>query len=353
VGSNWFGENLYVHLDETVLTGSARLERDSSILLYANVTSPHMRWNDVARFVGADLAGEGSLTAELRVAGGAVFGRGTIEGDLFERRLDGLAVSFAYQNGLLVFDTLYGRALGADIRGSGQLNLTEPGLSYGVRAEVRRLDLSQLVFESPSTDITGQIDMSGAGITSDLLRIRIVTPELYGRLDQLVFENAAGTLTTTVDSLYLEPGFHARYNGIDAVLSGELSYSKEMALAGRAVIPSVTPVFDSLGFPGSTGSASGTFALFGPLTDPSLQFEMVLDSLAYKGAAARDLHAQALLEHAFTRATGPLTASGTGLDLWGMAADSAQVKVDYGDDGLQMDPIAVYRGRDTRRAGVA
>lgn len=353
VGSNWFGENLYVHLDETVLTGTARLERDTSILLYASVTAPHMRWNDLARFVSADLVGEGSLTAELHIAGGAVSGRGTVEGDLFERQLDGLAVSFAYQNGLLVFDTLYGRALGADIRGSGELNLTDPGLSYGVRADVRRLDLSQLVFESPSTNIAGQIDVSGAGITSDLLRIRIVTPDLYGRLDQLVFENAAGTLITTVDSLYLEPGFRARYNGIDAVFSGGLSYSGEMALAGRAVIPSVTPVFDSLGFPGSTGRASGTFALFGPLTDPSLQFDMVLDSLTYKGAAARDLRAQALLEHAFTRTTGPLKAFGAGLDLWGLAADSAQVIVAYGDDGLKMDPIAVYRGHDTLRAGVA
>jgi autotransporter translocation and assembly factor TamB len=353
VGGNWFGDELYLGIGESVIAGTARLNTDTAFAVFASVNASKLRWNDLAQLIGADLAGDGRLAAELQYERGALRGRGTIEGVLFDRTLDGLAVSFAFSDGRLAFDTLYGRALGADIRGRGTLDLRGPDIAYDLDAEIGHFDLSHLVFESPPSLLGGQVEVRGAGVTSDRLRVRISARELAGQLDQLIVQSATGTLLTTVESLYIEPGFRVRYRDIDAVVSGRLAYTGDIALTGSAPSAPITTLCDSLGFPWVSGTADGSFALFGPLADPGLQFDAVIDSLGYRGARAQSVTTSARFDRALSQATGALNARGQKLDLWGVAADSAYVEVGYSPEGLVFSPVALHRQEDSLTARVA
>lgn len=350
VGGEWFINDLFAQLDSSSLSGSAHIHGKTERVIDLSIQAPIVRWNDLSRFVAVDIPGSGQTSAQIQVSGGEVSGRGTISGTLFERQIKGLAVRFSYADNHLKFSELNGSAVGADISGSGFLDLSTTPISFGVDADVQHFDVSNLAAGALSSDLSGTFHVAGEGVTDEDLRVQISTPHAYGQVDQLYIQEAAGDLTVTIDSLYFGDKFRATYNGIQATLSGALAYAGNVSIIGYAHVPVITPVIDSLGFPGSAGAAVGTFVLSDSLLDPTLQFDAQGTSLSYKGAEVPDAHITADLEHAFTNATGTMEITGHRPDLWGFPADSASLAVRILPDRFYFDPLQIYRDADTLQA---
>jgi hypothetical protein len=347
VGGEWFAENLFVRMDSTEVRGSVRVEKQKPLRLLANLQSPRIRWNDLARFVSAKVDGEGRLAAEVRYDDGHASGRGTVGGRIFGRAVDALAASFDFENNLLRFDTLYGGALGAQVEGRAHLDLGASPIAYGVEAQVEHFNLGELVLDTITTDITGSFEAAGQGVTSDDMRVAVQVDGASGRFMELHIDTASGKLTATADSLYIDSGFAATYNGMNLVAAGALAYEGNISLSGTAAAPSITPMIDALGFPGSTGRATGSFILSDALRDPTLEFEADVDSATYKGATFPAGHVRARLPHAFSNALGTIEASSGPCDLWGTPVDSLKVFTTLLADRFRFEPVRVFRGNDT------
>lgn len=346
-GREWFVDTLLAVFDSTRATGTAHVNFDSALWTRATVLLDPVRWNDLGRWIHADLPGGGRVSVELEYSGGSLAGRGTIHGELLSRRLDALGVTFRLNHGVVQFDTLFGRALGARVKGSGRLDASVRPIRYGLQARLQEFDLRNLVPGALPSNLNGYFNVSGRGASRADLRVDVVAESADGTLGAIDFSQATGALTVTSDSMYLHPDFRARYLGVDLNFGGALSFSEGMAVAGDLKSANVESLVARLGFPGMTSEAEGRFLLTDRTTDPTLTFDVRLDSLDYKIIHAQHARVMARLERAFQAPTGRVSGQVAPFTVGGLKLDSAEMAVDWSPEKLHFDSILVKRGEDS------
>lgn len=345
--NEWFINDLFVSTDSTTLTGSARITTDRETEVFANVSLSPGRWNDLSMWADIDLPGSGNLEVELQYASGALQGRGTLRGNIFGRRLDGLGWSLKYDQGKIVFDTLFGRALGSTLNGKAYLDLSARPIEYGATVTVEGFNLQELVSGDFTSDISGDLKLEGRGTQSSDLAVNIHTPGARGSLNQFVIDTMSGTISVSSQAIDIEDGFYASYLGMSTSLSGRVEFDGDMVIDGTVDIAHITRVMDFLGYSGSDGASRGSFSLRSSSADPTLSFDMRVDSLRYKNATASRAHVAGQLAHAFTGAKGKLTGRFYRSNLWGADVDSAHVALSVDPQLVTVDPIRIYRGTDS------
>jgi autotransporter translocation and assembly factor TamB len=351
-GNEWFAENLVLGFDSTRVSGTAHLDLEPGLLAQATLQLDPVRWNDLARFANADLPGGGSVSAQLEYSGGVLSGRGTVKGDILQRQLEGLGVSFQFDQGVIHFDTLFGEALGAQLAGRGRLDIRSRPIAYGLQANLQAFDLQRLVLGGMKSDLSGRFDVSGHGTTRASLRVDVVADSAYGSLGPMEFTRATGALTVTTDSLYLHPGFRARYKDVDASFAGAMAFADRMAVTGDLQAADVETLVDYLGYPGTHAQAIGRFVLNDKTTDPTLTFDVQLDSVQYKNLSSGAGRMMARLARAFQAASGRVSTWLSPVYAGPLNLDSAYFSVNVSPEWLRFDTVRAFRQGDTARATV-
>lgn len=346
-GQEWFVENLLLSFDSTHIEGTAHLQLEPAMIAQATLRLDPVRWNDLSRFARANLPGGGRVSAELEFSGDTCRGRGTVAGDIMQRRLDGLGVSFQFENGVIQFDTLFGEALGARLAGKGRLDVKARPVTYGILADVQSFNLQELVFGGMPSDLTGRFEVSGRGTNSRNLRVDVVADQAGGSLGPLEFSQATGALTVTTDSLYLHPGFRARYLDVDATFGGAVAFADRMAVSGDLNASDVETLARYLGYPGAHAQAHGRFVLTETTTDPTLTFDVQLDSVRYKAVSGAHGKMLAKLARAFKAPSGRVSTWLSPLDVGPLRLDSGQVSVLWTPDLLKFDSVQAFRRGDS------
>jgi autotransporter translocation and assembly factor TamB len=342
----WFVNDVFLHTDSTTLEGFARIATDSAMEVFANVSISPGRWNDVSKWAHVNLPGSGHLELEAKYSSGVLSGRGTIRGDLFGRQLEGLGWALTYQDDALVFDTLFGRALGSKLNGSAYLDLKARPLEYGATVTASGFNLQALVDGEFSSDLSGDFIIAGRGTRSSTVRVQINTPGARGWLNQIFVDSLAGEILATSQAIDIQDNFKASYLGMDATLGGHVAFSGDMEVRGTVIMPQITRVTEFLGYPGMKGTARGPFSLSSTSIDPTLNFDLQVSDLKYKNANAPRAHVTSRLIHAFTAAQGVFEGQITESDLWGVSVDSGDVQIQIAPTTITADGIHVYRGPD-------
>lgn len=343
----WFVNDLFVSTDSTILKGSVRITADRTKEVFANISLSPGRWNDLSRWVNVNLPGSGKLDAEVHYKSGTVQGRGTINGSMFGRRLDGLGWSLKYAEGNLVFDTLFGRALGSTLNGHAFLDLSAHPFEYGATINIEHFNLQELVSGDFTTDISGLFEVEGRGTQSSNLHVRVRAPSARGLLNQISVDSMSGEITVSSSAIEIGQEFYASYLGMNALMSGRIEFGGDMEIEGTVDIAQITPVMDFIGYPGSEGAARGSFNLSSSSADPTLAFDLMVDSLSYKNASAPRAHVLARFTHAFTAAEGELEGHIFGSDLWGVSVDSGDAAIRVDPHLVAIDYIRLFRGQDS------
>jgi hypothetical protein len=349
-GREWFADRLLLAFDSTRIEGTAHVNLDAQPTAGATLKLDPFRWNDLARWVHADLPGRGRVAVELTYSQGTCEGRGTIEGDVLARRLDGLGLAFRFDRGVIQFDTLFGTAVGAKLNGRGRLDVQARPITYGLIADVQDFNLQNLVPGALSSNLSGRFDVAGKGTNGATLRVDVVADGADGRLGVVEFGEATGALTVTIDSLYLHPGFRARYMDLDISFAGAMKFSDRMAVSGDLFPSDVGTLLAFLDYPGASARGHGRFVLSEKTTDPTLTFDVQLDSLRYKAMTGTRGRVLARLSRAFQVPVGRVSAWAAPLRLGALDLDSAAIAVAWSPDLLVFDSVAVFRRGDSARA---
>lgn len=346
-GREWFADHLLLVFDSTRVEGTAHVDADTALWARATLTLDPVRWNDLSRWIRADLPGRGRLAFELQYNSGVLQGRGTVHGELLSRRLDAMGVSFHLDRSVVHFDTLFGRALGASVEGKGRLDAGVRPIRYGLVARLGEFDLRNLVPGALPSNLTGYFDVSGRGTSAANLRVDVVAEESYGTLSGIEFVDATGALTVTTDSLYLHPGFSARYLETDLTFGGAMKFTDRIAVSGDLSAHDLERLVADLGFPGAHARATGRFVLTDRTSDPTLTFDLSMDSISYKILHAPQGRVLARLAHAFRTPTGRVSGRFDQLDVKGLRLDSARMGVDWSPEVLRFDTLTAFRQADS------
>ena len=346
-GREWFADHLLLVFDSTRIEGTAHVDTDSALWARATLTLDPVRWNDLSRWIRADLPGRGRLAFELQYESGILQGRGTVHGEILSRRLDAMGVSFHLDQKVVHFDTLFGRALGAAVEGKGRLDAGTRPISYGLMARLGEFDLRNLVPGALSSDLSGYFDVAGRGTSAANLRVDVVAESASGMLSGIEFSDATGALTVTTDSLYLHPGFVARYLDLDLNFGGAMKFVDRIAVSGDVRTHDLERLVGDLGFPGAHAQGQGRFVLTDQTKDPTLTFDLRVDSLRYKILEAPQGRVFARLAQAFRAPTGRVSGRLAPLSVGGLKLDSTQIAIDWSPEILRFDTIAIHRQADS------
>jgi len=346
-GDKWIINHFFAHFDSSRIEAHGTLTTSEPFSIFANVQASPLRWNDLARFVRADLPGHGDVTLEVTFERGRLDARGTVSGTLMERQFQGFGCTFALEKSLLTLDTVFGRVLGADLVGRGHLDLSQRPVTYALSADIDHFDLRNLVFNSLATDLSGRFDITGRGTTSRDLFLDIVTPGASGALAAMVLDTAWGHLQVTTDTLTLFDGMHASWLGLDARLRGYIAYAGDMALTGTFDADSLNRFVDFLGYPGARARAAGRFTMTETTSDPTLRFAADLDSLSFRGAASPSGRIDGRIDRLFGEPSGVIQSQIEAPDLWGLPVDSASVVARMKPGWLDLESVRVHRDTDS------
>jgi hypothetical protein len=291
--------------------GASRLDLDAtltttgSVHYYADLHGTRVCIDEMSAFFDKKVRGDVVVTGRVSGRDAEMGGNVRLDGDLFERTLDGVDVEFTLQDGHLVLDTLTGSIFGAAMTGDGSVDFTCKPNAYAANLDISNFDLQQAVPKAPlTTDLSGRVSLAGSSFSKRSFRVAFDVELADAAVAHAHFDSLSGSLETTGRELAFESNFRATYGHGRAVFSGRVGYDDSIAIRGHAACTDLrdfwgmTPVREI----GGTGEAD--FAVNGKPGDPDLVFFGHSDSLHVYGVTASDVRVEADVERIMSERVG-------------------------------------------------
>ena len=180
---------------------------------------------DLSRVLNTSLSGHAHYDGSISLdSTGAVSGRGWLSGEIEQRKIQDLEVTFRYADQRFDLRWLNGRALGARFFGRGYLDLSTDPMSYGYTGQVRGFDLNNVAFETLESDLSGRVALQGQGLKKTDMRLAFELDLGGDKFDEYTFDSAAGRIDVTTTEVVFDRDFTVHYKNTDFRLSGFVEY---------------------------------------------------------------------------------------------------------------------------------
>ena len=268
-----------------------------------------------------EIAGVLEPTLDEKRAFGAIRVGGTFQG----YPLENLAIRFHADSTSVRLDSVDGVAAGARYHGTGMYTWSVQPPRWEYKGQVEGFDLSRIAHGVMPTQLSGQIDVQGTGITNADLHVRAEVDLGPGRIRGLRIQSAHGSLGATVDSLWIAENFEAGWEGASLVGGGTIAFEDSIAISA-AVRSNDLQRLDTLVFVDSlSGNVEGYVYLSGLTQDPDLSAFVNSDSLRLFNLITNDFEARVFVPHFLTHPTGEIDARWGRASTWGVPTDSIEL----------------------------
>ncbi|MEZ5358701.1 MAG: translocation/assembly module TamB domain-containing protein [Candidatus Zixiibacteriota bacterium] len=343
---------------------NVRIEADSSYLHFSMthdesdepetevyIQDSRIHLADIVSFVGSGLMGNLKLSGELYNKGGRFGGDVLLSGVFEDRQFDSLHARFHLADKLLFLDSLYGQILdGCAIEGFGDINFGAAPEKYRLVADLENFNLTNLIFNSFTSDLSGHIDIFGRGLRSKTMAIDLDADLSESYFDIYHFHQGIGRMTITNTGLYFFPDFRFDYYDSRFLCEGGVDYKGDLSIIGRAELPDLTHFTHQTFIDLPSGRGRATFAFTGPTNDPALSGTFISDSVFFYDFYSSDFQADFDIESFIHRKQGPITVFSAAGDAWDFPYDSIYSQMTLDSNMLHIDTIAVAN-RFSRTSG--
>lgn len=333
-GSNLLFQNLLLMRGATRLKASGTFDV-KTFSGDVEVAADGLVLGDVSKLFGARLRGEIDANGKVSFVGTKINGRMNIGGSFLFANFGNLVVDFRYADKVLDLDTVYGTIFGnCGIDGVGEVDFRPAPEEYRLNANIRNLDLNQIVPRTFPSDLTGRIDLRGRSFSNATLVLAIDVDLYESSFDTYPLQRAKGPLLITTDSLSFPTTFSVDYfeNRFDAI--GSIDYNGPMRLEIDADLANLDRYRGRLFInqPGGRGRAHAT--LSGRTADPDLSGRFWSDSLWVYGLYSDSAYSEFDIKRFLTGRRGTVTVKLGSGDAW-------QVPFDSGYTHLSLDSLLV------------
>lgn len=270
--------------DLRIQTGESKVEIQGEI---HNIKEPQFSFSFKADSVNLaeikKLSGVG-LRGNLRVEGTCIGnskrfeGKATVDGKFFERKFDGVKLSYVYQNKKLLFPSVSGKIFDSPLNGGGELDFSKKPEEYNFEGKAANLDLNNVIFNTFHTDLSGNISMKGKALSEKNLILETVVNLGKGRFDQYTFSAVKGNLTVTSSAVTFHPGFQWDYKHTQVVLSGDLQYEGEVNIEAEVNFDDLRDFENQIFIEQMAGRGKANLKISGKTSDFDVQGRFFSDS---------------------------------------------------------------------------
>ncbi|MEW5795398.1 MAG: translocation/assembly module TamB domain-containing protein [Candidatus Zixiibacteriota bacterium] len=341
-GSNVLFQDFSVQKGQTRLKANGALDI-KTMVGEAEVAADGLVLADISRLFGGKLRGEIDANGKVSFAGKKLSGHMNIGGDFLFADFGNLVIDFHFADKVLDLDTLYGTILGnCGIDGTGQVDFRKSPEEYRLDADVRNLDLNQIVPRTFRSDLTGRLALRGESFSNATLVLHLDVNLYESSFDEYPLQRARGAIIVTTDSLTFPTSFSVDYfeNRFDVL--GSIDYSGEMLLEVEADLANLDRYRDKLFIdqPGGRGRAHAI--LSGRTADPDLAGRFWSDSLWIYGLYADSAYSEFDIRRFLTGRQGGVDVRLKSGAAWQVPLDSTYAHLSIDSTLVHIDTVAMF-----------
>ncbi len=329
-GEGWQIDSLAAHTDNSsfVLGGKP----DS-----VQVRTAHVDMGELSRVAKSDFTGALDLSGEVFPGPGLKSASGVlaISGTFKEYELSGIQVRFQADSLSVSLDSVSGVVSGARFDGRGAFVWSVKPERWEYSGRVSGFDLERFASGTITTALTGQVEIAGSGVTNDLLHVRAEVNLGPGRIDEIRFESAVGSIGATVDSMWIGEDFAARYRSATMVGGGTMAFADSIDLFVEFDAPDLRAFDDQVFIDSLAGQLDGYAYLSGLTEDPDIAAFINSDSLRLFDLRSAQFDARVFVPHFLSNPSGQIDAQWGSASTWGIPTDSISLHATL--SGRQID----------------
>ena|GEM_PF-3559386 len=326
----------------SVLTpqSTVKISGSSGVGEQLKVMTDPLSLNELSRVLDFSLAGRVRYDGYLaRDSVGDVFGEGKLSGDMENRVVEDLDLSFSYRNKRFDLSRVRGRALGARFSGRGFFDLSTNPKTYGYTGQISGFDLNNVAFETLGSKLSGWFSLAGRGLSDNDLHLKFDLDLQEGKFDLYTFDSARGHLEVTTKTTSFGDGFVLFYKNTDLRLSGFVEYTDSVDILANVY-------FHDLGdFTGQTfidsldGRGYAFCNLIGTTDSPDLVGQFESDSLRVFDLRTSRFSSRYYIRDVFNQHGGWADLSWEKSVGWSLPLDSLSTRLRFSGTEVYIDSV--------------
>lgn len=335
-------------VDLGLVSRQTRIRLDGSVTIdgtpagTVEFASDDLDLSDISGYIGTNLKGVLDINGEVDFEGASLDGSIDVGGSFMIAEFENLFLDFSYDSKLLRLDTLYGTILGQTaIDGSGWIDLGAKPERYRLDAELKNFNLNDLIDGSFKSDITGDIDLKGRGLSGSSLRLEIDCELHESSFDEYPLQNALGTIVVTTDSIFFADSFEVHYYENTFYAGGTVVYSGDIDLKVVADLQNLDRYRGKLFIDELAGRALAEAHLTGQTSDPDLQATVTSDSIWIYELHADSFEVTGQLDRFLTGRQGSLDMTAVNGTAWSVPYDTLYGRLGLDSNIVSLDSVAV------------
>jgi autotransporter translocation and assembly factor TamB len=339
-------DNLFIR-SLKVQTGESRFEITGNV---QNIKDPQFSFSfkadsinlaEIKRLSGVGL--EGSLRVEGTCIGNSkrFEGKAAVDGKFFQRKFDGVKLSYVYQNKKLSFPSVAGKIFGSPLNGGGEFDFGKKPEEYSFEGKAANLDLNNVLFNTFHTDLTGDISMKGKALSEKNLILEMAVNLGKGRFDQYTFSAVKGDLTVTSSAVTFHPGFEWDYKHTQVVLSGDLQYEGEVNIDAEVNFDDLRDFENQIFIKETAGRGKADLKISGKASDFDVQGRFFSDSCYLYQLYSSNVKTEFEVANFLTKRKGAFDLSFLNGLAWSIPYDSLISRIQIDGDWVTIDSTSL------------
>ena len=343
-GKVTFDNNHFIFKDLSLVTHEARIKLDGNIMLGKEPVGEltfaldNISLEKISKYISPSLKGSLDLNGTVRFTKDTLSGRLNIGGDFTFMDFRNLYMDFTLVDKKLLIDSLYGTIFDdCNIDGSGFVDFGTKPEQYHLTADIKQLNLKNIIQNSFTTNLNGSIKMDGESFSNKSLRLKFHADMYESFFDEYPLQNASGNFIVTTDSIIFEDPFVVSYFENNFFTHGSIDYDGNMNLSVKAFLDNLDRYKEKLFIDQPAGRAYAEFVLDGSTSDPDLRGFLSSDSIWLYGLYADTLEALFEIDRFLSGRKGWVEAHMNNGSAWSVPYDTGYIYLDIDSNIVTID----------------
>ncbi len=328
-------DSFYLMTDSSRVSGKGSLRFLPDVDLEADFASTGFSFSELRRLSGLSLSGDLAVTGRVRGDFSQLSGNLRADGTFLEHKVKDLALGFRYRKNWFDFLGVTGEIAGARWDGKAGLDLNSKPPVWEYAGQVENFDLNQMVPQSLISNLSGQLEARGEGLTNKDLRIQLALNLGPGSFNKFPISSCAGQVTVRTDAAVFAPDFQVTYLNSAYRFSGRITYSDSAWVTGRAQFGDLKDFWGKLFVKKIAGRGEADFAFSGKTKDFDVAGKFRSDSIHFYDIFSNGFSADFNLKRFLSRRKGEASVRFGKTRVYAVPADSA--RIDFQMDSMQVD----------------
>jgi len=337
--AGWSVDSFSLFTPQSAVRVSGQIGRGGQL----RITTDPLSLEELSRVMGFSLKGHARYDGHVALdSSGTLCGAGALSGEIEDRVVEDLDLSFTYRNKRFEFSQLRGTALAAEFAGQGFLDLSNRPEAYGYTGRVRGFDLNHVAFNTFSSNLSGHLSMNGRGLTERGLRLKFDLNLGDGRFDEYTFDSAAGHLDVTTEATVFGDDFSVVYKNTDLRFSGFVEYDDSVDIFANVYFHDLSDFEGQTFIDSLDGHGYAFLNLIGETESPAIIGQFESDALRVFDLYTGQFYGRYNIPHVFDYRGGWANLSWGESVGWSLPLDSLNARLRFSGTEVYIDSACAF-----------